>query len=282
MLARPAKKKVPILMYHSISRYATPKFKQFIVSPALFAEQMAYLHQHRYTPITATQFVKARAHGASVSSALPERPVVLTFDDGFADFFTEALPILLQYGFTATLYVLTAFINGTSRWLQREGEATRPMLTWNHLTEISKWSIEIGAHSHSHPQLDTLPRSVARDEIVRSKRLLEHHLGQVVSSFAYPFGYHTTTLRRQVQEVGYTSACAVKYAMSSETTDPFALARLMVRADTSIDAFAALLSGRSSPVLKMMYRRARTPIWQLGRRSSTPIMRHLQGGLFTR
>src|SRR6266571_2544993 len=223
MLARPAKKKVPILMYHSISRYATPKFKQFIVSPALFAEQMAYLHQHRYTPITATQFVKARAHGASVSSALPERPVVLTFDDGFADFFTEALPILQQYGFTATLYVLTAFIDGTSRWLQGEGEATRPMLTWDQLAEISKSCIEIGAHSHSHRQLDTVLCGAAREEIVQCKRLLEYHLGREVSTFAYPFGYHSATLRRQVREAGYTSACTVKDEMSSETTNPFAL-----------------------------------------------------------
>src|SRR6266487_3901186 len=129
MLARHEKKRIPILMYHSISRHATPKFKPFTVSPELFADHIAYLLQHAYTPITVTQFVETVAHGASVSSTLPERTVVLTFDDGFADFFTEAFPILKQYGFTATLYVLTAFINSTSRWLQREGEATRPMLT---------------------------------------------------------------------------------------------------------------------------------------------------------
>src|SRR6266496_2657570 len=94
------RKKVPILMYHSISDHASPKFKQFTVSPKLFAEHMAYLHQHRYIPITVTQFVNALSN-----STLPERPVVLTFDDGFADFYTEALPVLKHYGFAATLYV---------------------------------------------------------------------------------------------------------------------------------------------------------------------------------
>ena len=79
----PQKKKIPILMYHSISNHASPKFKQFTVSPKVFAEHMAYLHQHRYTPMTVTQFVAAQSQNGA---KLPERPVVLTFDDGFADF----------------------------------------------------------------------------------------------------------------------------------------------------------------------------------------------------
>ena len=79
MLARNEKKKVPILMYHSISQYAKPKFKQFVVSPALFADHMAYLHRHSYTPITVSHFVRDRAQE---KTALPTRPVVLTFDDG--------------------------------------------------------------------------------------------------------------------------------------------------------------------------------------------------------
>jgi len=279
MLAKQEKNKVPILMYHSISRYATPKFKLFTVSPELFAEHMAYLYQHAYTPMTVTQFVKARAHGASVSSGLPERPVVLTFDDGFGDFFTEALPVLKQYDFTATLYVLTAFINDTSRWLEREGEATRPMLTWDQLTEISKRGIEIGAHSHSHRQLDTLLPAMAIEEIVQCKRHLEDHLGREVSTFAYPFGYHSATVRRQVREAGFISACAVKDEMSSATTDPLALVRLTVSVDTTVDTFAALLSGVSSAVATEMYRRTRTPVWQLAQRRCVSVLRYLQGEL---
>ena len=259
-------------MYHSISENAAPRFKQFAVSPELFAEQMAYLHQHAYTPITVTKFVQARLQGRS---ALPERPVILTFDDGLADFYTDALPVLKRCGFTATLYVTTGFINGTSKWLQREGEASRPMLTWEQLTEISASGIECGAHSHNHPQLDTLSRNAAQSEIVQSKRYLEYHLDQEVSSFAYPYGYHSATIQRQVQEAGYTSACAVKHAMSSLTTDSFALARLMVRADTSVPALTMLLGGRPAPILTTMYIRARTPVWQIARRSIASVLRHL-------
>ena len=77
---------------------------------------------------------------------------------------------------------------------------------------------------------------------MRCKALLEDHLGQKVSSFAYPHGYHSAAIKRLVREAGYTSACAVGYAMSSTTTDPFALARLPMGADTSLDALAALLA----------------------------------------
>src|SRR5947209_8219947 len=102
------KKQIPILMYHSITQSTNPKFKQFAVPPASFAEQMAYLYNHQYTPITVTQLINALSNNTFI---LSERSVVLTFDDGFADFFTEALPVLKQYGFVATLYVATSIIN---------------------------------------------------------------------------------------------------------------------------------------------------------------------------
>ena len=275
-LALPEKKKIPILMYHSISNYATTKFKQFTLSSKLFAEHMAYLHQHRYTPMTVTQFIAAQSQ---IGVKLPERPVILTFDDGFADFYEEALPVLRRYGFAASLYVATGFVNGTSRWLQHEGEANRPMLTWDQLREISANGIECGGHSHTHPQLDTLSPAEASREIVQSKRLLEDHLDQKVLSFAYPFGYHTANIRRQVQESGCTSACAVKHAMSSETTNRFALARLMIKSDTNQDALAALLDDRGTQAIATIYSRARTPIWQVARRSSALMTHYRQEGL---
>ena len=258
-------------MYHSISNSSNPKFKQFAVSPAAFAEQMAYLYTRRYTPITVTQLVHARSQK---EIALPERPVVLTFDDGFADFYTDALPVLKRYNFVATLYITTAFVGSTSSWLWREKETTRPMLTWDQIAEINAQGIECGGHSHTHPQLDLLPLSAARDEIVQSKEVLTHHLGQAVSSFAYPYGYHSVALQRIVKEAGYTSACGVKYEMSVETTNPFSLARLLVSEDTSIDALAALLTSSPPSLATTLYKRARIPVWRLVRRYSNSMTRH--------
>jgi peptidoglycan/xylan/chitin deacetylase (PgdA/CDA1 family) len=260
--AAPLSFQIPILMYHSIARSTNPKFMPIAVSPASFAAQMAYLHQHSYTPINVIRLVRLLLQG----SALPERPVVITFDDGFADFFTDALPVLQQYNFTATLYITTGFVGRTSLWLRHEEEAQRPILTWSQISEINACGIECGGHSHSHPQLDTLSLTKARDEIVRCKELLEDHLGQPVNSFAYPYGYHSAATKRLVREAGYTSACAVGYAMSSMTSDHFALARLRVGADTSREAFATLLTRPTPPIGATIYKRFRTSGWRLVRR----------------
>jgi peptidoglycan/xylan/chitin deacetylase (PgdA/CDA1 family) len=270
------KRKIPILMYHSVSEQASAKFRRFAVAPALFHEHMAYLHQQNYTPLTVTQLMRMRTQD---SSALPERPVVLTFDDGFADFYTAALPMLQEYNFCATLYIVTAFVGGTSLWLQHEGEAQRPILSWEQIASIQAAGIECGGHTHTHPQLDTLSPTQAREEIAQCKRILEQRLGQEVESFAYPFGYHTTTTQRLVREAGYTSACAVKYAMSSETDNPFSLARLIVTADTHVEALAALLK-QETPSVTTFYKRAATPAWRLARRSIsfTQNVRHPKGG----
>lgn len=261
------KKSIPILMYHSISDQATSKFRRFTVKPALFNEHMAYLYEHAYTPITITQLIQALSGG---NTLLPEKPVALTFDDGFLDFYTQALPVLLRYHFVATLYIVTAFLNETSRWLQKEGEATRPLLTWDQVVSIHQAGIECGGHTHTHPALDTLPLSSARAEIVHCKRLLEERLGHEVLSFAYPFGYHTTRTKQLVRDAGYTSACAVKYAMSSQTTDPFALSRLIISADTGVNELATLLIQGSSPLLTFSKRIA-TPVWRLARRASATL-----------
>src|SRR5437879_1113566 len=138
MLKQSENRNVPILMYHSVSREATPRFRPFTVSPELFAEHMDYLHHHAYTAFTVTQLISLLAEG---KQTLPERVVVIIFDDGFADFFTEALPALKCYGFTTTLYIATAFVNGTSRWLKREGETMHPMLTWEQVRQLSSLGI---------------------------------------------------------------------------------------------------------------------------------------------
>lgn len=277
MFEQREKGKVPILMYHSISSAATAQLKPFTVSPARFAEQMAYLAAQRYTPITVAQLAASRCAGGD---ALPHKPIVLTFDDGFADFYTAALPVLKQYSFVATLFVTTAFVNATSGWLQKEGESNRRMLTWEQLSELPAHGIECGAHSHSHAQLDILPCAMARTEIELSKKSLEDRLGRAITSFAYPFGYQTAQVRQLVQAAGFTAACAVKHGMSTTKDDPFALRRLMVSADMQHTDFAALLSGTYlSPLaaVSTLYIRTRTPLWQLVRRGSAMMKRNRYG-----
>lgn len=254
--------RIPILLYHSISEETSAPFKPFTVTPARFATHMAHLQAHAYTVLTVAQL---RAAINTPDYAWPVRPVVLTFDDGFADFYTNAFPILSNYGFAATLHVTTGFVGATSRWLKPAGEAARPMLTWSQLREIQSYGIECGAHTQHHPQLDILPRQKAYQEITLAKFVLEQELGQSVISFAYPYGYYDATVRDMVRVAGYRSACALKQAMSSSIDDPWAVARMMVTHDTAVGTFARLLQGEQFRVAPQG-EQWRTKAWRIVRR----------------
>jgi peptidoglycan/xylan/chitin deacetylase (PgdA/CDA1 family) len=251
---------VPILLYHSISDDPPQWIRPLSITPKEFSHHLELIRASVRTPVSVGDYASILAgHGS-----LPDRPVVITFDDGFADFREEALPALRRAGLQATLFVTTGFLEGVS-----EGDAMkRPPGRWLDaaaLLDLHAEGVEIGAHSHSHPHLDTLPAEMARDEIARSKQMLEELLDAPVSSFAYPHGYHGPVVRRLAQECGFASACAVKNALSWDDDDRFALARLMVRADTTLDRLEAWLDGRGAPLARAR-ERARTRAWRTYRR----------------
>jgi len=233
--------RVPILMYHSVSEKAVRRFRPYALSPALFAAQMDYLRQRGYATLTISDLVRSRS-GLAESPRAPA--VVLTFDDGYADFYTEALPVLRRYGFVATLFVTSGDVGGTSTWLEREGEGQRPMVAWWQLREILSAGVEVGGHTSTHRALDWLSPAEAREEIMRCKEELEAQLGRSISSFAYPYGYYTHAVRDMVQAAGYTSACAVRHRLSPPHDDTFAMARLLVAGGTGAPRFARVLTGR--------------------------------------
>ncbi len=252
---------VPILMYHSVDNDGALAFQKFVVTPEDFEAQLMHLVDEGYVGLTVSQFAQYRSGAAQ----LPKKAVLLTFDDGFADFYTHALPLLKCYGFPATLYIATAYVGGTSRWLEDAGEGGRPMLNWEQLREIAAEGVEIGAHTHTHQPLDTIPFEQAKDEIRRSKELLETALAQPVESFCYPYGYYSHQVKDCVRRMGFRNACAVRYEASSLGDDPFALARLIVPRGISREAFARLAAGQVSP-LSVQLRQLRTQTWKLVRR----------------
>jgi peptidoglycan/xylan/chitin deacetylase (PgdA/CDA1 family) len=232
-----------------------------MLCPEQFEQHACYLRDNGYVSLTASELVYLRKGGPG---SVPEKAVVLTFDDGFADFHRNALPVLTRYGLTATLYVVSGCVGGSSRWLA--DAQSRPLLNWSQLDDARRSGVEIGAHSVSHPALDTLPLAQAKDEIVSSKQELENGLGIEVRSFAYPYGYYSQAVRDLVVSAGYSSACAVRYGVSNPTDDPFALSRQIVRHDTSVAHLAAMLSDKP-PRLRTLYDRARSKTWAQLRQS---------------
>ncbi|MFB9834417.1 polysaccharide deacetylase family protein [Actinoallomurus acaciae] len=217
---------VPVLMYHSIGGS-----DRLAVRPEAFAEQMACLKERGYTPLP---------FGERTRPAV--RPVVITFDDGYADFHEHALPVLERYGFAATLFVTTGWLHDAGP--RAAGAPPGRMLTWRQTAEVAAAGVEIGAHGHSHAQLDQLGEEALREELRRSRGLLEERLGRPVRTMAYPYGYSSARVRREVHACGYTAACAVANAVMTGRHDRFAVPRLTVRAATSLDGFERALEGR--------------------------------------
>jgi peptidoglycan/xylan/chitin deacetylase (PgdA/CDA1 family) len=251
---------VPILMYHEVSP-ASETASRLAVPPAAFAAQLAYLHDAGFETVTAGHLAAILAGGAG---QLPDRAVVLTFDDGFVDFYSRAMPMLDRYGFTATVFVTTG-------WVQDAGPlcaGRRPgrMLSWSQIAEAAHAGIEVGAHSRQHPQLDQLAGNLLREELYASKAQLEDRLGFPVPGLAYPFGYSNARVRQAARDTGHGYACAVSNTVMNPRTDLLALPRLTVRRSTGMQTFQQIVQGRDVPMIYLKDR-ALTKGWAIARRA---------------
>jgi peptidoglycan/xylan/chitin deacetylase (PgdA/CDA1 family) len=255
---------VPILLYHSISAEPAPWIAEWAVSPATFARHVELIVDSGRTAVTASDLCAAlRGH-----HRLPPRPVVITFDDGFADF-ADAAAVLAAHRLPSTLYVTTGALGGRGARPPDMAIPEASMLDWSQLAELEELNVEIGGHTHTHRALDTMRDGVVADDIVRSKDLLEDALGHQVPSFAYPFGFQRERTRQIVESAGHMSACAVMNALSSDADNVFALARLTVTPSTRPEQVAGWLAGRGARVAP--YReRPRTKVYRLYRRVGGP------------
>jgi peptidoglycan/xylan/chitin deacetylase (PgdA/CDA1 family) len=224
---------VPILLYHSVCDRPAAGQEAFTVTPAVFREHVRAISDAGRTALTVSELASALRG----ERALPSRPVLMTFDDGFADV-RPAVELLLDAGLAATVFV-------TSGLVGREA-----MLTAAGIRELAALGerVEIGAHSVTHSRLDELSATQAATEISASKAALESVVETPLESFAYPHGAYNGRARAAVIDAGFSAAAAVKNALSHTEDDPYALARVTVLAPMSVRHIEMLLTGSGAPL----------------------------------
>lgn len=210
--------KIPILMYHHIRDYDDANDKigtNLSVSPQTFATQLDFLEKRGFTTITFNNIVLDQ---------IPEKPIILTFDDGYDNFYQYAYPELKKRNMFAVAYIITNDIGKDGYMKQTE------------IKEVSDYGIEIGSHTKSHPDLTKILSGKAKIEIIDSKQILEEIIGKPIVSFCYPSGKFSNETETLVKEAGYRYATTTIGGIA-DLKSPFELHRYRMNKDTNIVSY---------------------------------------------
>lgn len=221
--------RVPILMYHYIGNNPNPADKardSLSVAPDKFDNQLGYLAKNGYNPISLDTLYAALKGKA----ALPSRPVILTFDDGYIDFYINAFPILRKYNFHAISFIPTGLMN--------QGY----YMSWSQIKEIDSSGLVIfQAHTVNHLNLPSLPISKVRYQLAESKRILEAQLGKPINFLAYPYGTSNQAIWEQVRQVGFLGAVGTWGGKVESEGNIFNMPRIRIGGGMDLHTFAASL-----------------------------------------
>ena len=237
-----------ILFYHRVSRDRD----ELAVTPDRFREQMEHLAGSGYRVVGAVEAA------AALDNPGRNHVIGLTFDDGYQDVADNALPVLAELGFRATIFLPTGAIDGTHpfSWYER----SPPLLQWSTIVELDRGgAVDFGAHTISHPNLLALDDATAEREIAGSKEALEARLGHAVASFCYPAGLHSERERRLVRAAGFRVAVGTDPGPNDGDSNRLALRRIGVEPRDRLLDFRAKVGGGHdrAPPLRGVYRKIR-------------------------
>jgi peptidoglycan/xylan/chitin deacetylase (PgdA/CDA1 family) len=235
--------KIPILMYHSVSTGKSGgahPYYETSTSPTLFRRHMEVLHCLGYSVVRLKDLDEVFSRRGETIRKL----AVITFDDGYADFYENAFPILQAFKYSATVFVPTAFIGAPGAGI----EGKRHM-SWSQVREAHSAGIDFGSHTVNHPQLAELPAQDILHQLQESKKTIEDNLGKAVDAFAYPFAFPeakrdmVAVLRRLLIESGYRTGVCTSIGRVSQEDDRLFLKRLPVNTFDDEAFFKAKLEG---------------------------------------
>ncbi|NLP12764.1 polysaccharide deacetylase family protein [bacterium] len=230
--------RIPVLMYHEVAegeRLDTLRHRthaDYILASGTFQDQMRYLQANSYHSLNANELVQAVNTGQFAS--LPPRPVLITFDDGYAGNCEQALPILSQFGMKACFFVTVDEIGAEA------------MMTWGQLHELVQAGMQVQSHLVHHVMLSELSREEAREELLQSRKVLQERLGVPVELLSLPNGSYHRHYAALAQEAGYCGGFSSKLGYVGANSHPFLLERIPVLRSTTLVRFARILAADGS------------------------------------
>jgi peptidoglycan/xylan/chitin deacetylase (PgdA/CDA1 family) len=238
-----SKRALPILMYHSVSNDAEPDSSPYYktsTSPARFAQHLCWLSDEGFRSVGLEEGIRLAQQGG----AGQEQVVVITFDDGFRDFYDSAFPVLKAHGHTATVFLPTAFIGQS-----RQSFKSKECLIWKEVRELRAQGIQFGSHTVNHPVLYENSWDEIESQLAFSKKKLEQELDEKVASFAYPYAFpqqdqrFIDAFKKLLQEQGYQYCATTMIGRVQSGDDLFSLKRLPVNSCDDKPLLLAKLSG---------------------------------------
>lgn len=230
---------IPILIYHRVLPKAS---NHYDYTPELLEEHLRFFKENGYTPITALDLLEMLEQ----PEQLPQRPVVLTFDDGHKSHYTEVFPLLKKYGYQATFFVYTNVI----------AEKSEKQLTWDDLRVMRQSGMDIESHTKSHPHLTQILKDESQQaylkrlslELQDSKLILEKHLQQKVDLLAYPYGWYNKTIETLAVQAGYRGIFTVNWGANLPTDNPLRIKRRVMENTMSREDLKTLLAASRRPI----------------------------------
>ena len=201
---------IPVLNYHQVNDRDE---NLMTVSPKEFAEQMAWLEENGYRTITASELADA----LEGKGTLPEKPVLITFDDGYIDNYECAFPILRKHNMKAIVFLIPDYVGAYPNYL-----------TWGNIREMQAGGMEFGSHTLNHIVLTELPPEEASRQLRESKLAIEWHIQRPVEYLAYPCGYLNDDIEARVKAEGYRAAFTVEFGNTKRGDDLYALNRVPI------------------------------------------------------
>jgi peptidoglycan/xylan/chitin deacetylase (PgdA/CDA1 family)/SAM-dependent methyltransferase len=231
---------VPILMYHRIGTDGPLALARYRLAPDLFTAQIATLYRAGYRTIRLEDWSSAMMR----NEPLPGKPIILTFDDGYRDFLTAAMPVLRYYGFSATVFLVAEQIGGVADWDAGYGEAAR-LLSWQEVRALQAAGTEFGCHSAVHQPMTGMHLTDLTEDTVRARALLEEGLATPVTTLAYPYGAENEFVRRVVADLGFRAAASCEPGISRLGDDPLRLRRIEIFGGCAPEQLLALIGHAS-------------------------------------